>query len=59
MIEIIVYYSNFVYICIRSQQQTVANGYKNVCHGINRDFVSVKIVPTANIVTAFLKTKKR
>ena len=37
-----------------TNQQSVVKGYKNGCHGINRDFVRAKIVPTANIVTSIL-----
>lgn len=47
------------YVCIRKRQSSLTNGYKNGCRGINRDFVSTKIVPTANIVTTILISKTK
>ena len=41
-----------------TNKKTVANGYKNGCHDINRDFVRTKIVPAANIVTSILISYK-
>lgn len=51
------YHLNKYYITIFASvtnHQAVAQGYKNGCHGINRDFVRTKIVPAANIVTSIL-----
>lgn len=47
------------YVCIRKRQSALTNGYKNGGRGINRDFVSTKIVPTANIVTTILISKTK